>query len=74
MYATEIETEIIYVHMCDRKMIEDTSAIKAKRNSGRKMSDEIETGVFISATKVTKICFRNKKRSILEAFFFYVYS
>lgn len=33
------------------------------------MSDETETGGFISATKVTKICLRNNKKSILEAFF-----
>lgn len=47
---------------------------KSKNKFGAERSNEIETGVFISATKVTKICSGNKKRSILEAFFLYVYS
>ena len=43
---------------------------KSKKKFGaKKKSNEIQTGVFISATKVTKICFGNKKRSIFEAFF-----
>lgn len=62
------QMETVSVHMCHKNMTENICAKKRKDKSEEETEAEFLNQTERDATKMTKIHFRNKKRSTFEAF------